>query len=129
MADNDPNRTTHNRNTPAGNQRGTSNAVIIGGVIVAVLVIAYFLFGMGDNTETPTATDTTGTVEAPEGTTGGTATGTGTVGGGTAGDPALGTDGAAGDPAIGTGGADDPALGTDGTTGMAPATDAETTGN
>lgn len=118
MADNDPNRNTHNRNSPAGNQRGTSNAVIIGGVIVAVLVIAYFLFGMGDNTEMPTATDTTGTVEAPESTAGGTATGTDTMGGGTA-----------GDPAAGTGGANDPALGTGGTTGTAPATDGETIGD
>lgn len=60
MADNDPKRT----NTPGG-KRKTSNAVIIGGVIIAVLVVVYLLYGMGDNTDYP-APETTGTAEAPE---------------------------------------------------------------
>lgn len=55
MPDNDPNRTKKN------------NAAIIGGVVIAVLVLVYFLFGLGDNTDYP-APDTTGTVEAPEST-------------------------------------------------------------
>lgn len=124
MADNNPNRTN---NTDAG-KRKTSNALIIGGVLIAVIILVYFLFGMGDNTDYP-APETTGTAEAPESTAGGTTAGTGTMGGGIAGDPALGTEGGIADPSLDTGGANEPAAGTDGITGTVPATDGETTGN
>lgn len=124
MADNNPNRTN---NTHEG-KRKTSNALIIGGVLIAVIVLVYFLFGMGDNTDYP-APETTGTAEAPESTTGGTTAGTGTMGGGTAGDPALGTEGGIGEPSLDTGGANESAVGTEGITDTAPATDAEAIAN
>jgi len=77
LADNknqDPNRDAHvTRETHVEKSSGSGMAFILGGVVVAVLVIAYVLFGMGGGDIASDGGGTDATTEAPASGAGGSA--------------------------------------------------------